>query len=158
MSILDTMMNSISNNGYIIGAGIGAVVFLIASLYIAHNVEKSFDNSHGQKLKNTVYYLLDVFYTLFITIISLFPLLGMLGTVFSLIDLGNVFNSENADINAIKPDFFLALTSTAWGIIFSVFFKLVNYFLVSRYFFIFGVSSNLAKLVSFFAFNISLKL
>lgn len=125
-SIADTLFESIPRCWYIIVAACLAVVFLLASLYFSKLISKHFENSKGEKLKGGIYYFLEVAYTMFITIISLFPLLGMLGTVLSLIDLGGVFNSENADINKIKPDFFLALTSTAWGIIFSVLFKLVN--------------------------------
>ena len=62
-------------------------------------------------------------YTLFITFISIFPLLGMLGTVLAL--LGLDMSSAEAISNA-KNNFFGALTSTAWGIIFAVAFKIVN--------------------------------
>lgn len=62
-------------------------------------------------------------YTLFITLISIFPLLGMLGTVLAL--LGLDLSSAEA-ISSAKNNFFGALTSTAWGIIFAVTFKIVN--------------------------------
>ena len=59
-------------------------------------------------------------HTIFTTLVSLFPLLGMLGTVAGLIniDFSNADNMEN-----VKESFFMALTSTAWGIIFSILFK-----------------------------------
>ena len=69
--------------------------------------------------KMLTYNLLSVSYTLLITITSLFPLLGMLGTVKALIEL-----DLSQDLEVIKVNFFNALTSTAWGIIFSAFFKL----------------------------------
>ena len=62
-------------------------------------------------------------YTLFITLISIFPLLGMLGTVLAL--LGLDMSSAEA-ISSAKNNFFGALTSTAWGIIFAIIFKIVN--------------------------------
>lgn len=62
-------------------------------------------------------------YTLFITLISIFPLLGMLGTVLAL--LGLDMSSAEA-ISSAKNNFFGALTSTAWGIIFAIAFKIVN--------------------------------
>ena len=66
-------------------------------------------------------------YTLFITLISIFPMLGMLGTVLALLGL----DMSTADaISSAKNNFFGALTSTAWGIIFAVVFKIIN----ARYF------------------------
>lgn len=61
-------------------------------------------------------------YTIFLTIISIFPLLGMLGTVFGLLGL----DLAAGDMENIKNNFFIALTSTAWGIIFSVFYKILD--------------------------------
>lgn len=58
----------------------------------------------------------------FLTILSIFPLLGMLGTVFGLLGL----DLTNGDMSNIRDNFFIALTSTAWGIIFSVFFKIFD--------------------------------
>ena len=63
-------------------------------------------------------------YTIFLTIISIFPLLGMLGTVFGLLGL----DLASGDMENIKNNFFIALTSTAWGIIFSVFYKILDAF------------------------------
>lgn len=60
-------------------------------------------------------------YTIFLTIISIFPLLGMLGTVWSLLSLDITVIDDN-----LKSNFFAALTSTAWGIICAVGFKLAN--------------------------------
>lgn len=82
-----------------------------------------------QKKKNPPFsgYLrlsLSQVYTLFLTGITIFPLLGMLGTVFGLLGL----DLAGGDMNNIKNNFFIALTSTAWGIIFSVLFKILNAF------------------------------
>ena len=127
MSFVDVLFSSA--NGYnvlIIIAAVVAAVLLIFSIIFAKGIQKDFDSTNGDGLKRRHYYLTDITYTLFVTIISLFPLLGMLGTVASLIELGGVFQSDNADMNSIKSEFFLALTSTAWGIIASVLFKLLN--------------------------------
>ena len=62
--------------------------------------------------------------TIFVSLISLFPLLGMFGTVCGLLGL----DLATGDMENIKNNFFMALTSTAWGLIFSVLFKLVNAF------------------------------
>ena len=70
---------------------------------------------------------LRVWYSLFVTMISIFPLLGMFGTVRGLLMMDFVAGN----IEFMKHNFFSALTSTAWGIIFSIIFKMV-YALVSN--------------------------
>lgn len=60
-------------------------------------------------------------FELFQTGISIFPLLGMFGTVKSLLSLD--FSEGLADS---QLHFFDALTSTAWGILFAILFKIVN--------------------------------
>ncbi len=82
-------------------------------LYNVDRVDKIFDS----------YRKINSNYTLFITLISIFPLLGMLGTVIAL--LGLDMSTAEAISNA-KNNFFGALTSTAWGIIFAVVFKIIN--------------------------------
>ena len=70
---------------------------------------------------------LNTAYSVFTTSITLYPLLGMLGTVFSLINVGDVdFSQASESLNAIKGDFFTALTSTAWGIVFAAILKFIN--------------------------------
>ncbi|WP_196243291.1 MotA/TolQ/ExbB proton channel family protein [Ruminococcus flavefaciens] len=82
-------------------------------LYNVDRVDKIFDS----------YRKINSNYTLFITLISIFPLLGMLGTVIALLGL----DMSTADaISSAKNNFFGALTSTAWGIIFAVTFKIIN--------------------------------
>lgn len=67
-------------------------------------------------------FFLTISYSLFLTSVSLFPLLGMLGTVASLVTLD--FSTGNmADV---RNNFFSALTSTAWGILCSIGFKVLN--------------------------------
>lgn len=68
---------------------------------------------------------LNSFYNLFTVIISLFPMLGMLGTVLGLLNLD--LTQENTD--NLKQSFFFALETTAWGLVFSIFWKLVHSFL-----------------------------
>ncbi|WP_303805150.1 MotA/TolQ/ExbB proton channel family protein [Ruminococcus flavefaciens] len=69
------------------------------------------------------YKKLNFVYTLFITLISVFPLLGMLGTVSAL--LGIDMSSSEA-ISSAKDSFFYALSSTFLGIICAIVFKLLN--------------------------------
>lgn len=125
MYFVDVMFDSISDNVFIFIALVICVLSFISSIWWGKVVSKHFGKSKGNELKAATYYWLDISYTVFVATISMFPLFGMLGTVVSLIDLGAVFETTN-DMGEIKADFFLALTSTAWGIIFSLFFKFVN--------------------------------
>ena len=64
-------------------------------------------------------------YSVFVNVTSIFPLLGILGTVVSLLPMV----SELADM---QTNFFAALTSTFWGLVFAILFKLLDGFLSSR--------------------------
>ncbi|MCI7768453.1 MAG: MotA/TolQ/ExbB proton channel family protein [Oscillospiraceae bacterium] len=116
------MAGSLDENFYIIINAAVAAVTLVFSVIFAKQVEKVFFSSEGA-LKKGVYYWLDNTYTLFLTLISIFPLLGMFGTVKALLEL-----DMSQDLSVLQQNFFSALTSTAWGIIFSVIFKIVNSF------------------------------
>lgn len=64
-------------------------------------------------------------YALFTNLTAIFPLLGILGTVISLLPM--VMSMSN-----LTDNFFAALTSTFWGLIFAIGFKLCDAFLSSR--------------------------
>ena len=64
-------------------------------------------------------------YSVFVNVTGIFPLLGILGTVVSLLPMV----SELADM---QTNFFAALTSTFWGLVFAILFKLLDGFLASR--------------------------
>ena len=49
--------------------------------------------------------------------------MGLFGTVKSLLNLPSL---TEGDISAVQNSFFTALTSTAWGIIFAVIFKIIG--------------------------------
>lgn len=66
---------------------------------------------------------MNICYSFFSNMTAIFPLLGMLGTVKSLIGVAS--NIAGTEID----QFFGALTSTAWGIIFAVIFKLLDSFI-----------------------------
>lgn len=59
-------------------------------------------------------------YQLFVSITSIFPLLGILGTVISLLGLID-FQTQKIMIN-----FSAALTSTFWGLVFAILFKAID--------------------------------
>ncbi len=103
------------------------VVSLLFTLWLARTIKKRAEAWRQKKNVEFSAFLLhgvSLGYTVFVTIISLFPLLGMLGTVIGLLGL----DLASGDMENIKNNFFIALTSTAWGIIFSVFFKFINAF------------------------------
>ncbi len=64
-------------------------------------------------------------YSLFVNITGIFPLLGILGTVVSLIPMVD-------GLVSLEANFFAALTSTFWGIVFAIIFKLADGFIGAR--------------------------
>lgn len=58
-------------------------------------------------------------YSVFVNLTGIFPLLGILGTVTSLLNLV-------ADTSDITGNFYGALTSTFWGLIFAIIFKFLD--------------------------------
>lgn len=107
-----------ATDSYILIFAVLAGVFLMTSLWLTHMIDK---DTKANAPIDRVHQILSVFYTLFVTFISLFPLLGMFGTVRALLEL-----DLSGDLEMIKLKFFNALTSTAWGIVFSVFFKILH--------------------------------
>lgn len=63
-------------------------------------------------------------YTLFSNITAIFPLLGIFGTVYSLMQLSDAAN--------ISANFMSALKTTFWGLIFAIGYKLLDAFVVSK--------------------------
>ena len=70
---------------------------------------------------------LDILYTVFTACISIFPLWGMFGTVKALIGL-----DLTGELESVREHFFEALTSTAWGIIFAILFKILHAWLIAH--------------------------
>ena len=64
-------------------------------------------------------------YAVFVNVTAVFPLLGILGTVVSLLPMV-------ADLADMQTNFFAALTSTFWGLVFAIIFKLLDGFLSAR--------------------------
>ncbi|MGO4936946.1 MotA/TolQ/ExbB proton channel family protein [Fundicoccus sp. Sow4_H7] len=65
----------------------------------------------------------NALYIMFNNICAIFPLMGLLGTVISLIPMVGTMETEL---------FFMALTSTFWGIVFAIVFKALNGILQAR--------------------------
>ncbi len=108
---------------YILLTAIVAAVVMIVVLCANKMVNKEFALWKKEKYYSAhIYRCLTVGYTMFVTLISIFPLLGMFGTVTALLGL----DLSGTASESAKLSFFNALTSTTWGIIFSVFFKIIN--------------------------------
>lgn len=128
LDALNLLLGSIRNNDFIILVfAIITVGVLVFTLILANSVRKRTKEWKAKRNGPFTKFLLHSvrrLYTVFTTMITIFPLLGMLGTVCGLLGL----DLANGDMSNIKNNFFVALTSTAWGIIFSVIFKIVNAF------------------------------
>ena len=61
----------------------------------------------------------DKYYTMYTNLAGIFPLLGILGTVISLLPMVQ-------DVANMQHNFFVALTSTLWGLVFAIFFKVLD--------------------------------
>jgi chemotaxis protein MotA len=61
----------------------------------------------------------EKYYAMFINLIGIFPLLGILGTVVALLPMVQ-------DTGNMQQNFYVALTSTLWGLVFSIIFKLLD--------------------------------
>lgn len=96
----------------------------IAALVIMRRFDKKITKGSERAFKKEMYHWLDVPYTVFIVLISLFPLMGMLGTVSALLTLDISGASEG-----LKSNFFQALDTTGMGLIFAIVFKFANAFL-----------------------------
>lgn len=68
-----------------------------------------------------VHFAQDKYYGWFVNMVSVFPLLGMIGTVLALLSLDLSSNNDS-----ITNNFFGALTSTFWGAVFGTGFKLAD--------------------------------
>ena len=64
-------------------------------------------------------------YALFANLTGIFPLMGILGTVISLLPMV-------MDMTNVQQNFFAALTSTFWGLVFAIIFKFMDGFLAAK--------------------------
>lgn len=85
---------------------------------------KSLDLHELQDLREKEVFM----YHIFDTINSIFPLLGILGTIIGLLRM------VNTDAVMVMSNFTLALTSTFWGLIFSILFKAIDGILAPVYY------------------------
>ena len=125
MFVSKLLHSIVGSDVYILIAAVVTAVLLAFALWVA---KKNTKRDAEWQIKNNVDFSLDinrtltVTYSLFTTLISLFPLFGMFGTVVALLGL----DLSAGELEGVKGSFFDALTSTAWGIIFSVIFKIAH--------------------------------
>lgn len=130
-SVFKTMAQNIAKTDWIVFTGL---IFTLPSFFSISRIRKKLRRKYKKMPDNPDWAEdlrvdLNRAYSVFTSSITLYPLLGMFGTVISLISVGDVDFSQAAEsLNAIKGDFFTALTSTAWGIVFAAVFKVVNSF------------------------------
>ena len=114
-----------TNDSYILWIGIFTFIVglycFIRAIIIRNHIEE-WNRTNCISTASIIRNDLAVAYNLFLTLISIFPLLGMFGTVMGLLNVD--FVAGNMD--NVKANFFTAHTSTAWGIIFSIVFKIIN--------------------------------
>ncbi len=107
------LISIVTDDWYILIFALLEAMLLAGILVMIANKKK------GGEVSLSLFSLLN---TLFTTFITIFPLLGMFGTVIALLGL----DLTAGDMDGIRNNFFNALTSTAWGIVFSIIFKVVN--------------------------------
>ncbi len=87
------------------------------------------ENAGGKRLSDKEIIALrskaETLYTWYINISAVFPLLGILGTVIALIGM-------QSDMAGTDENFLLALTSTFWGLVFSIIFKALQTLIEAR--------------------------
>jgi len=67
----------------------------------------------------------EKYYSMYSNLTGIFPLLGILGTVIALIPMVQ-------DMANMQTNFFVALTSTLWGLVFAIIFKILDAMLAPR--------------------------
>ncbi len=125
LNFMSKLLGSItSNDFYILFFAMLTCFLLVIVIWANKRVDKEFGRWKREKhYSRLIYRCLTIGYTLFVTLISIFPLLGMFGTVTALLGLDL---SGEAAVASARGGFFNALTSTTWGIIFAIIFKIVN--------------------------------
>lgn len=128
--MFEKMMQSIgaSDTYILITAVTVALVFILVVVFCRTLSRMLEDSRRKYNAPGAVmpYRFLNMLYEIFLTGITIFPLLGLFGTVRALLGL-----DLTGDLEGAQQHFFDALTSTAWGIFFAVIFKCANAFIAS---------------------------
>ncbi|MCL2187833.1 MAG: MotA/TolQ/ExbB proton channel family protein [Defluviitaleaceae bacterium] len=73
-----------------------------------------------KKIKNARH-VVNQLYSVFTNVITIFPLLGLIGTVYALINITGAGGMDN-----MQDSFMISLTSTFWGMIFAIVYKIAD--------------------------------
>lgn len=106
-------------------AAVASFVLLIISCRSAHDILKQISLNNELDYKKFACKYIKTTYTISISLISILPLLGMFGTVISLLSL----DITSGATDELKNNFFLALDTTAAGLFSSIFLKIFNSFI-----------------------------
>lgn len=104
----------LGNDFLILLAGIVAFVFMIVTLVLAKAIKhrtKEWEKNKNVKFSKFLLHGTSRFYTLFVTMISIFPLLGMLGTVVGLLGL----DLASGDMDNIKEQLLYSVNINCLG-------------------------------------------
>lgn len=97
-------------------------VALISSIFLARKIYKRLSFKNEKVYKETILNWINFTYNAFVVLVSIFPLLGMLGTVLALWGLDFTAGATEE----LKQQFFLALDTTAAGLFFSIIYKALH--------------------------------
>jgi biopolymer transport protein ExbB/TolQ len=92
------------------------------------SMKKSFsENAKGLGQRSVLgrYYSIEVFASLMSTIVQIFPLLGILGTILAIAQTA-FQNSGQVDVSSLSNAFVLAMDTTILGIFFSILFMVIE--------------------------------
>lgn len=101
----------------------GEFVVLAILLVLARKFKQMAVEEKALDFKKWMFSLFEALNNVFITIVTIFPLLGMLGTVMALLELDMA-----GDMERLKNNFFQALDTTEMGIVCAIIFKSVYAF------------------------------
>lgn len=125
--------------GWLVGIGpmICPIIYVLAgfclaalavSIILSNNINKQMSSKNEPDYKRKSFHWLNLCYNIFLALVSIFPLLGMLGTVLALLGL----DLSSQDTSGLQQQFFLALDTTALGLVCSIGFKFAHSFVQTK--------------------------
>ena len=114
------------------------------------SMKKAFsDNAKGLGERSQLgqYYKIEVFASLMSTIVQIFPLLGILGTILAIAQTA-FQNSGQVDVSSLSNAFVLAMDTTILGIFFSILFMVIESYLSPKIERIINESQDFRRLIA----------
>lgn len=97
-------------------------VFFEFSFYYAIHIGKEMSSKNEVDYKKWNFNWINFHYNVFLSLVSILPLLGMLGTVLALLGL----DLSSGETQQLQQQFFIALDTTALSLFLSVIFKIAH--------------------------------